>query len=100
METAFIAGLLPVFAGMLARWTIARNVMAGVLFACLERGLMGYGGHCFPAHLGKLFDIMSPLRLMELSYPTQPLLKKTPDRGSGHIPSFSNGGDIGRNCSR
>jgi putative nucleotidyltransferase with HDIG domain len=73
----FIAGLLPVFAGMLARWTIALEMSWQVfLFACLGEALWGTVVIAFLPIWENFFDIMSPLRLMELSYPTQPLLKK------------------------
>ena len=73
----FIAGLLPVFAGVLARWTIALEMSWQVfLFACLGEALWGTVVIAFLPIWENFFDIMSPLRLMELSYPTQPLLKK------------------------
>ncbi len=73
----FIAGLLPVFAGIFARWAISLELTWQVfLISCLAEALWGTVVIAFLPIWENFFDIMSPLRLMELSYPTQPLLKK------------------------
>lgn len=62
---------------MVVRWGMAMNLSWQVfLYACLGEAFWGVVVIAFLPVWENFFDIMSPLRLMELSYPTQPLLKK------------------------
>lgn len=72
-----VAGFFPVLGGMVVRWGMAMDLSWQVfLYACLGEAFWGVVVIAFLPVWENFFDIMSPLRLMELSYPTQPLLKK------------------------
>lgn len=73
----FIAGLVASAVSFVGRWWIGLTVnleLAG--FFILSSAVLGMVAVAFLPLWENLFDVMSPLRLLELSHPSSPLLKR------------------------
>jgi len=73
----FILGILMAGVGLFIRWIFDLGLYPG-LFLYMVLGTAGWSSLviAFLPLLENTFDVLSPLRLMELSHPSNPLLKK------------------------
>ncbi|MGI6253047.1 MAG: HD family phosphohydrolase [Aminivibrio sp.] len=73
----FILGLLQAAVGLLIRWLFGLDLYPGLILYIVI-GTAGWSSLviAFLPLFENTFDVLSPLRLMELSHPSNPLLKK------------------------